>query len=192
MDYAIAALLVMNGLTALMVWRLWRTVHALPSPEMSLDRQSQALALLTDTTESGFNAVAVEMRRIAANTVPGFHSRASMNARVVAAAMRGDLIGAIAAEQQLSEGEVRLHLALRDGGGSEAPPQTAESWAGVGHDSAHLPAAGVASLRASFLGPAGAGRQLRSEPESVLRMSGYAVSEMSSHPWEIDHGQMHA
>ncbi len=68
------------------------------------------ISILTDTTESGLHDLALELERTAAAmTKP---PRAVAARRISGAARRGHSVQDIAAAEQVSEGEVRLQLAL--------------------------------------------------------------------------------
>jgi hypothetical protein len=109
---ALAAVLTLQG------WILWRLLGAMasvPRMEERLNHFGDALTLLTETTEGGFRAVAMELDRAAAQAGPAAKKPAAprpTSARISAAAKRGRSIEEIAATEQLSEGEVRLRLHL--------------------------------------------------------------------------------
>jgi hypothetical protein len=90
-----------------------------------LERLTNALNLLTDTTEAGLTAVTAELQQMRRNaTVMGSEvarastfdplrtSRPVLARRIVDAERRGIDIVEIARQESLSETEVRLHLAL--------------------------------------------------------------------------------
>jgi hypothetical protein len=70
------------------------------------------LSLLTNTTEDGLRGVALEVARLAgaAETKPA--AVVSARQRIAAAAVHGRSVQDIAATEQVSEGEVLLHLLL--------------------------------------------------------------------------------
>ena len=71
------------------------------------------LSLLTDTTESGLRDVSTEVARLAgAGVVARPRSRATTHRRIAGAAKRGQSVQAIAAAEQISEGEVKLRLSM--------------------------------------------------------------------------------
>ncbi len=70
------------------------------------------LSLLTDTTESGLRDVTTEVARLAAGTAARPRARATTHRRVAGAARRGQSVQAIAAAEQISEGEVKLRLSM--------------------------------------------------------------------------------
>ncbi len=120
------------------VWSLWRVQRLLatvPVVQERLDTLSNSVTLLTDTTESCFKALAMQMQFMQAQGVGAApaaqRARASAAAdagvdavakkgrqrRVVGAARRGEAVAAIAAREDVAEAEValRLHLNNRDG-----------------------------------------------------------------------------
>jgi hypothetical protein len=71
------------------------------------------ISLLTDTVESGMRDVAQEIERMGAAQAPAKpKARAAAQRRVSTAARRGRSVQDIAAQEQMSEGEVRLRLQL--------------------------------------------------------------------------------
>lgn len=96
-------------------WRLWRRVQALEAAVGRVDRLGEAVTLLSETAEAGFAAVAQEIEQIQRAPQPrATGTRATVARRVVRAAGRGDSVEQIARRELLSEGEVRLHLALAE------------------------------------------------------------------------------
>ena len=77
--------------------------------DQRLAHLTDALSLLTETAEIGFRANASEIGRLgeraASNTATG---------RVLSAVRRGRSVPQIAADEEMSEGEVRLRLHLAD------------------------------------------------------------------------------
>lgn len=96
------------------VWqtRVMRTT--LTALEGKLARQADALALLTETSESGFTAIAHELsRREVEVAKPQREPQREPNTRrMTTAARRGKSVKEIAAAEQVSQGEVHLRLAL--------------------------------------------------------------------------------
>lgn len=81
-----------------------------------VDKLAVALALLTDTTESGFSALAMEVQRVQPRTPsPRASSRSAVAKRVSAAKARGESVKAIATTEAISEDEIQLHAALAGG-----------------------------------------------------------------------------
>jgi len=101
-----------------LLWRLTRSLGGVQKLDEKLGHYGDALSLLTETTESGFKAVAAELDRSAARPNDGPAKAAikkampapSTVARISAAARRGRTVPEIAAAEELSEGEVRLRL----------------------------------------------------------------------------------
>ena len=87
-----------------------------------LAQLTAALALLTDTMETGFQDVVRQASRAPqeAEVRPAQRARTNAQRRVKSAARRGRPVEQIAAAEQLSEGEV--HLMLQMSGGQ--PPAT--------------------------------------------------------------------
>lgn len=79
--------------------------------EGRLSRFGEALALLTDTTQSGFASIAGELERTDRRAVPAT-TRAATSKRIATAVRRGRTVQQIAADEQVSESEIRLHLGL--------------------------------------------------------------------------------
>jgi hypothetical protein len=107
------------------LWRVRRLLKTLPHIQDRLGTLSNSVALLTDTTESCFKAVAMQMqfmqasaarpaaRRTAAGVEPPLETPSAKKAkqrRVVGAARRGEALAAIAAREDLAETEVALRL----------------------------------------------------------------------------------
>jgi hypothetical protein len=101
-----------------LLWRLTRSLGGVQKLDEKLGHFGDALSLLTETTESGFKAVAAELDRTTARPQDGPAKAAikkampgtSTAARISAAARRGRTVPEIAAAEELSEGEVRLRL----------------------------------------------------------------------------------
>jgi hypothetical protein len=109
---------VMGGLVLLclvqtaLLWRVFRVVGAVERADERLAHFAGALALLTETTESGFRSMALEIGRLGRWGAAGASSR-STNGRVARAARKGRSVAEIAAAEDVSEGEVRLRLRLQ-------------------------------------------------------------------------------
>jgi hypothetical protein len=87
--------------------------------QAAIDRLDDRLAhliagvsLLTDTTEGGLRDVALEVGRLAGNGAAAKPRVRAAQRRIATAASRGRTVQDIAAAEQVSEGEVRLHLQL--------------------------------------------------------------------------------
>jgi hypothetical protein len=119
------------------LWRVKRMVAALPAVQERMDTLANSVTMLTDTTESCFkalsmqmqfiqsqgglpaatNAVAARVRTAAAETGVEPGAKKGRQRRVVGAARRGEPVTEIAAREDLAEAEValRLHLQNREG-----------------------------------------------------------------------------
>lgn len=95
-----------------LLWKNLSVARSLRRSEERIGHLSDALALLTETSESGFRTMAAEIERLATSTGQKREARVSVS-RLSAAARRGRSAADIAAAEGLSEGEVslRLHLA---------------------------------------------------------------------------------
>jgi hypothetical protein len=101
-----------------LLWRLTQSLGGVHKLDEKFGHFADALSLLTETTESGFKAVAAELDRSAARPNDGPAKAAikkampapSTAARISAAARKGRTVPEIAAAEELSEGEVRLRL----------------------------------------------------------------------------------
>lgn len=97
------------GLAGL-AWQVRVQQRAIERVGERLGQLLTGLSILTDTTESGLHDLALEIERTAAvMTKP---PRAVAARRISGAARRGHSVQDIAAAEQVSEGEVRLQLAL--------------------------------------------------------------------------------
>jgi len=94
---------------------LRRRVSGLETGLARVDRMGEAVTLLSETAEAGFAAVAQEIEKMQRTPVSrAAGSRTTVSRRVVKAATRGETVEQIARREALSEGEVRLHLALAE------------------------------------------------------------------------------
>lgn len=89
-----------------------------PDPELSrietrLARFGEALSLLTETTQSGFASVAAEVER-AGTKRSATTGRASASKRIVTAVRKGRSVQDVAADEEVSVSEIRLHLGLAE------------------------------------------------------------------------------
>jgi hypothetical protein len=75
---------------------------------------TDALSLLTETAEVGFRANAEEIGRLGERAPAKRTASKSATGRVLRAVRRGRSLQEIAADEQMSEGEVRLRLHLAD------------------------------------------------------------------------------
>ena len=95
---------------------VWTHVQQQAAIDRLDDRVAHLMAgvsLLTDTTEGALRDVAIEIGRLAA-TSDGSRplAPAASRTRINGAARRGRTVQDIAVNEQMSEGEVRLHLQL--------------------------------------------------------------------------------
>jgi len=99
---------------------LIRRFKALRQTEARVERFNDALALLTEATESGFRSTAAELQRVAAVQR---HSEGpfELQRRLERAAELGGSVPQIAGQEGISEGEVqlRLHMARANQSASE-------------------------------------------------------------------------
>ncbi len=111
----------------ILLWTL-RRLRELSSIRERMSRLADGLALLTDTTESGFEALAARLQQMSRQSEPARPAaRRSVAKRVKSAAKKGQRIARIAADESLSETEVRLHLALADERRRDDEPATLAS-----------------------------------------------------------------
>lgn len=90
-----------------------RSGRELSRVETRLSHFGEALALLTDTAQTGFATIAAELERGGRRRAAGA-GRAATSKRIVTAAHQGRSIQDIAADEAVSESEVRLHLGLAE------------------------------------------------------------------------------
>jgi hypothetical protein len=93
-------------LQAVLAWRLIATHRALGRVHARLTNHGEVLSLLTDTSETGFGAIARELDRLSAP------ARRVSTERLATAVRTGRSVTDIAASERVSEGEVRLRLHL--------------------------------------------------------------------------------
>ena len=110
-------------LAAVGLWSLWRVRRLLavvPAVEERIAALSNSTTLLTDTTESCFRALSMQLQFMQSQHVhqvrrpviepPAKSSRTTRQRRIVNASKRGDTVASIAAREDLSETEVALQL----------------------------------------------------------------------------------
>lgn len=107
----------------IMLWRFTHVVGTIRRYEERLGHLGDTMTLLTETTETGFRAMALEIERLAASEAAKAPPVRPSSTRIANAARRGRSIQQIAADEQVSEGEVRLRLHLTEQG--RAPKTTA-------------------------------------------------------------------
>jgi hypothetical protein len=96
------------------LWYVVRGLRRLDRLETRLGHLTDALSLLTETSESGFRSTAVEIARIAERTASESVAASGTTTRRIARAVKkGRSTAEVAAEERLAEGEInlRLHLA---------------------------------------------------------------------------------
>lgn len=104
---------------------LWRRVATFEGARARVDRMGEAIAMLSETAEAGFAAVAQELdKQRRAPVARPTATRATIARRVVKAASAGESVEAIARRESMSEGEVRLHLALAESTRLHAVPRS--------------------------------------------------------------------
>lgn len=123
MTYVVAGAAAVLGIQGLLLWRFLRVTKDVRRCDDRLAHFGDALALLTETAESGFQAVAAEVSRLSTRST-GTAQRTTTR-RVATAARRGRSVPEIAAAEQVSEGEVRLRLHLSDQPGTQEPKSRA-------------------------------------------------------------------
>ena len=128
MIYAVSLLVVVCAVQAWLLWRLVRTMGCLGRMEERLARCTQGLALLVDTSESGFTLLGNELGKLSATPRRPVSSKVTTRS-MMAAVSRGRSVSDIAASAGVSEGETRLRILLMNPGGTSAA--TSED----GHDS---------------------------------------------------------
>ena len=89
--------------------KLIRQLNALRQMEARVEHFNDALALLTEATESGFRSTADELQRVAAVQRLSRDS-SEVQHRLERAAASGGSVAQIAGQEGLSEGEVQLRL----------------------------------------------------------------------------------
>jgi hypothetical protein len=121
--YAFAALGVAMLAQTAAIWLLSSRIRGAERLDRRLSHFAEALALLTDTTESGLANVAIELEQASRNrasrpaaaprsTVRSTTPRATAR-RIATAASSGRTVADIAADEAMSESEVMLHLGMR-------------------------------------------------------------------------------
>ena len=112
MIYAVSLLVVVSAVQGWLLWRLVRALGSLGRMEERVSRCTQGLALLVDTTETGFTLLNNELSKLGAAPRRQAAARVTTK-RIVTAASRGQSIPEIAANTGVSEGEARLRMLLR-------------------------------------------------------------------------------
>ena len=125
--YAVGGLAVIALAEAVVIVRLSKALKAVTRFGERLAHLASAMELLTDTTEAGLTNVGLALERStpqrAARTTRGATSK-----RIAAAAKVGRPIEDIAADESLSQSEVRLHLQMKSQTGEEGARDGAMRW----------------------------------------------------------------
>jgi hypothetical protein len=108
---AAAFMVFVSAQLVILLWTL-RRLQELSHIRERMSRLADGLALLTDTTEAGFASIVHEIQQVGRKAARP--ARPSLAKRVVNAARNGERPARIAEQEALSEGEVRLHLAMSD------------------------------------------------------------------------------
>jgi hypothetical protein len=112
MEFAASVTAGVALLEVAVAWQFVRMARRQGEVGARLARFADALELLTDTTESSFRAVALELGRIS-DPAAGRAARAT-NGKVARLARKGQSVQEIAVTEGVSEGEVRLRLRLAE------------------------------------------------------------------------------
>jgi hypothetical protein len=130
MNLVIIALILVGIVEAAALVVVARGLRRMAHVDSRLGHLTDALTLLSETTEAGFRANAAEIERVAERSGATSAGASGLVARrITTASRRGRPAAEIAAEERIAEGEVnlRLHLAksaaarrLRTGRGQEA------------------------------------------------------------------------
>jgi hypothetical protein len=91
--------------------------------DQRLAHLTDAMSLLTETAEVGFRANAAEIGRLGERATAKRAASKTATGRVVRAVRRGRSVKQIAADEKMSEGEVRLRLNMA--GRPASPPPSA-------------------------------------------------------------------
>ena len=113
--YLIAAFAVAFAAQLVVVRAVLQQQRATERLEERLGHLLAGISLLTDTTEGGLRDVALEVSRVSSSPAAKPRTRAATARRISGAVKRGRTVREIAANEQLSEGEVRLRLQLNEG-----------------------------------------------------------------------------
>lgn len=109
--YVLAAMAVVNALQLVLLVRLARRVTGSERVNERLSHFAAALSLLTDTTEQGLASLAAGLSEMGRKTTTRGTAKAATR-RIVSAVRSGRSLAAVAAEEGMSESEIRLHLGL--------------------------------------------------------------------------------
>jgi hypothetical protein len=109
---AVAVMAWINLLQLVLLVRMKRRVVEVERVNERLDHFAQALTLLTDTTEQGLENVATGLQALGRKMTTRGGTKATAR-RIADAARGGRPLSAIAADEAMSESEVRLHVGLQ-------------------------------------------------------------------------------
>jgi hypothetical protein len=110
--YLIGAAVAFLACQAVLVIALQRALRRTRDMNARVTHLGEAMGLLTETTETGFRALAAEVERLGRG--PDSSRDPAASARMTNAARRGRSAQEIAADERVSEGEVRLRLHLAE------------------------------------------------------------------------------
>jgi hypothetical protein len=112
----IAASVVVGTAWVILLWKALGLLRSLAGLEDRVARLTEALALLADTTETGFRSMTEQLVPVTIAAAPSARKTEqptrTTTSRVVRASKQGQTATEIAAAEQVSEGEVRLRLNL--------------------------------------------------------------------------------
>ena len=114
MTWWLVGLCLLSAALAAAVIALARRVTELELSQARVKRVGDAVTLLSETAEAGFAAVAQEIEKLQRYDVRPALTRTTVARRVAKASGQGDRVEEIARREALSEGEIRLHLAMAD------------------------------------------------------------------------------
>lgn len=109
--WILSGLALMNLVQVVLIVRLSRRVSSSERVHERLAHFAEALTLLTDTTEAGLSSVANGLNAFGQKAATRSTTRATSR-RIVKAAKSGMPVASIAADEAMSESEIRLHLEL--------------------------------------------------------------------------------
>lgn len=125
--YAIGGLTVIALAEAVIIVRLSNALKAVTRFGERLSHLASAMELLTDTTEAGLTNVGLALERSATQRAVR-STRGATSKRIAAAARSGRAIEEIAADESLSQSEVRLHMQLKSNGVEEGAGDASLRW----------------------------------------------------------------
>lgn len=111
--WVLAGLALLNVIQLALIVRLGGRVAGAERVNDRLSHFAEALTLLTDTTEAGLASVAGGLSAYGQKASSRAGTRAT-GRRIAKAVKNGQPVAAIAADEALSESEIRLHLELAE------------------------------------------------------------------------------